>query len=91
MTKKKGEGSVWVSVGFGGNFVTDKKGCRRGKSKLCVDKIPEIPVCVLIGFGRPTRLQGLARCGIRPPRAVHRTIYGARVWEGIGPVRSTLE
>jgi hypothetical protein len=48
-------------------------------------------MCVLIGFGRPACLQGLARRGIRAPRAVDRPIYGARVWEGIGPVWGTLE
>ncbi len=50
-------------------------------------------MCVLIGlvFGRPARLQGLARSRIRAPRAVDRAIYGTRIWERIGSVRSTLE
>lgn len=30
--------------------VTDKKRSRRGRSRLCVDKLPEISICVLIGL-----------------------------------------
>jgi len=90
-TKVKGSGSVWVSAGFGGIFGLTRNAAGEGDQGHAYEIYQRYCVCILIGFGRPTCLQGLARRRIRASSAVNCAIHGARGWKGIGAVWCTLE